>query len=133
MEPAFADTAYFLALWLDTDKHHQAAIKYTRDVDRAIVTSRWVLAEVGNALCKFPQRSRFGVFLERLEANKDVQILSADDDTFEQGATLYCSRSDKQWSLVDCTSFVVMSRLGLTDALTTDHHFEQAGFNALLR
>jgi predicted nucleic acid-binding protein len=121
MEPAFADTAYFLALWLDTDKHHQAAIKYTRDVDRAIVTSRWVLAEVGNALCKFPQRSRFGVFLERLEANKDVQILSADDDTFEQGATLYC------------TSFVVMSRLGLTDALTTDHHFEQAGFNALLR
>jgi hypothetical protein len=47
--------------------------------------------------------------------------------------TLYFQRRDKEWSLTDCISFTVMSDEGLTDALTGDHHFEQAGFTALLR
>jgi uncharacterized protein len=42
------------------------------------------------------------------------------------------SRRDKEWSLTDCISFVVMKERGLTEALTADHHFEQAGFKALL-
>ncbi len=40
---------------------------------------------------------------------------------------------DKEWGLVDCVSFVTMNQLGITEALTTDRHFEQAGFVALLR
>jgi predicted nucleic acid-binding protein len=44
----------------------------------------------------------------------------------------YESRPDKAWSLTDCISFVVMNQHGLTEALTGDHHFEQAGFTALL-
>ena len=43
------------------------------------------------------------------------------------------SRPDKEWSLVDCASFVVMQQRGLTEVLTTDHHFEQAGFVRLLK
>lgn len=49
------------------------------------------------------------------------------------GIRLYEQRRDKQWSLTDCISFVVMKREGLTEALTGDHHFEQAGFVALLK
>jgi predicted nucleic acid-binding protein len=45
---------------------------------------------------------------------------------------LYRNRADKNWSLTDCISFVVMKRKGITEALTGDHHFEQAGFKALL-
>jgi hypothetical protein len=51
----------------------------------------------------------------------------------DRGLTLFSRRPDKEWSLTDCTSFVVMQQERLTDALTTDHHFEQAGFRALLR
>jgi len=49
------------------------------------------------------------------------------------GLELYARRPDKSWSLTDCISFVVMTDRGLTEALTGDHHFEQAGFRALLR
>jgi len=51
----------------------------------------------------------------------------------DRGLALYISRPDKDWSLTDCISFVVMKERGLTGALTADHHFEQAGFVALLK
>ena len=46
---------------------------------------------------------------------------------------LYETRPDKAWSLTDCMSFIVMRDGGLTEALTADHHFEQAGFTVLLK
>lgn len=52
---------------------------------------------------------------------------------WRRGLGLYAARPDKAWSLTDCISFVVMTDRGLTEALTGDHHFEQAGFRALLR
>ena len=52
---------------------------------------------------------------------------------FEAGLRLYASRRDTEWSLTDCISFVVMKQHNLTEALTADHHFEQAGFIPLLR
>jgi len=58
--------------------------------------------------------------------------LSPSPELFDRGCELYTSRSDKEWSLTDCISFVVMKERGLTDALTPDRHFEQAGFKILL-
>jgi uncharacterized protein len=51
----------------------------------------------------------------------------------DAGIALYSQRTDKLWGITDCISFVVMQRHQITEALTTDHHFEQAGFIALLR
>lgn len=59
--------------------------------------------------------------------------MPANVEIFERGVELYHSRLDKQWSLTDCISFVVMSEEGIAEALTGDHHFEQAGFVALLK
>ena len=70
---------------------------------------------------------------QRLRGNPGVTIVPANTEVFEQGVELYSRRPDKSWSLTDCISFVVMQRYGLTDALTGDHHFEQAGFRVLLR
>jgi len=60
-------------------------------------------------------------------------VIPASSELFEAGLELYRSRADKQWSMTDCISFVVMRREGITDALTADRRFEQAGFHVLLR
>jgi predicted nucleic acid-binding protein len=49
------------------------------------------------------------------------------------GIAIYCQRNDKNWGIVDCISFIVMEERRITEALTTDIHFQQAGFRALLR
>jgi len=53
-----------------------------------------------------------------------VTILPLDDAVFERAIHLYGRRLDKQWSVIDCTSFVTMTDLGITQALMADHHFE---------
>jgi predicted nucleic acid-binding protein len=59
--------------------------------------------------------------------------LYPDAKTFDLGLSLFSRRTDKEWSLTDCISFAVMQQRNITDALTTDHHFKQAGYTALLR
>ena len=54
-------------------------------------------------------------------------------ELYRSAFDLFSQRTDKEWSLTDCISFVVMQQRGLTEALTSDGHFEQAGFKALLR
>ena len=62
-----------------------------------------------------------------------VEIVPTSEELYQRAFQLYQSRADKEWGLTDCVSFVVMQDRGLSDALTTDKHFEQAGFRALLR
>jgi len=62
-----------------------------------------------------------------------VEILANDEELFDKSFALFSNRDDKQWSLTDCMSFVVMENRGIRDALTPDDHFNQAGFNALMR
>lgn len=52
---------------------------------------------------------------------------------YQAGFDLFAARPDKAWSLTDCISFGVMRERGLSDALTADHHFEQAGFRAVFK
>jgi predicted nucleic acid-binding protein len=62
-----------------------------------------------------------------------VAIVASSRELFRRGFDLYADRPDKEWSLTDCISFVVMTDRRITDALTGDHHFEQAGFVAILK
>jgi len=128
----FADTSFFIAFLCEDDEDHVAAASIISDLGRNIVTTQWVVVEVGNFLCKGSRRSLFSLFVQRLRSNPHVSIRSADDSSFEAGLRLYVGRPDKDWSLTDCISFAAMSELKLHDALTTDHHFVQAGFKALL-
>ena len=65
-------------------------------------------------------------------ADPVFQLVRATSELIQRGNNLYCKRADKEWPLTDCISFVVMQDQGLSEALTADHHFEQAGFQALL-
>jgi predicted nucleic acid-binding protein len=99
----------------------------------AVVTTEFVLLEVGNFFCRGNGRAIFQTMIENLRIAEDIEIVPACADLFTKGFALFTSRPDKEWSLTDCISFVVMQERGLIEALTADHHFEQAGFVALLK
>jgi predicted nucleic acid-binding protein len=60
-------------------------------------------------------------------------VIGHDERLYDAGIELYRLRPDKDWSLTDCISFVVMAKRGISAALPADRHFEQAGFTALLK
>lgn len=132
MTAVFADTYYFLGLVSRRDKAHQRCVAFSQSSDRPVVTTTWVLLELGNALRRGHDRSVFSALIADIANDPDTTLVAADQVLFERAVELYRSRPDKEWSLTDCTSFVVMRERGLTDALTFDHHFVQAGFAALL-
>jgi predicted nucleic acid-binding protein len=133
MTAIFADTYYFLALMSREDAAHQRAVTLSQSLTAPIVTTAWVLTEVADALASPARRARFPILLRTLHADPKVTIIPPTQALFEQGIELYVKRPDKEWSLTDCISFVVMQDAGIYDALTGDHHFEQAGFRALLK
>ena len=96
-----------------------------------VLTTSWVLTELANALATPPNRRIFCQFETALRGRNDVVVVPPRRDAFDAGLELYRNRSDKEWSLTDCISFVVMQRQSITDALTGDRHFRQAGFNIL--
>lgn len=90
-----------------------------------------MLIEIGDALSAVnrPEAARF---IEICYRASYVRIVPLTGELLHRGFALYKARPDKEWGLTDCISFVVMEDHGLTEALTADHHFEQAGFRALL-
>lgn len=132
MKPVFADSYYYVALLNRHDAGHQQAVKLSQVSYMPAVTTDWVLTEVANATSRAEQRGGFQVLYQQLVADPALTIIPASRDLFLAGLDLFFQRDDKNWSLTDCISFVVMKSAGLTDALTSDHHFIQAGFNILM-
>jgi len=132
----FLDTSYAIALSSRSDESHQRARALAQKIvaERIpLVTSRAVLVEIGNALSKLRHRDAAARLLTAIETDPTVRVVPLSDDLYADGLALFGDRRDKEWSLTDCISFVLMDRLGVRDALTADHHFEQAGFTAMLR
>ncbi|MDX6612870.1 MAG: uncharacterized protein QOD75_2056 [Blastocatellia bacterium] len=77
-------------------------------------------------------RPAFVSLFDDLQTDPNMRIVDAEPGIFALGIERYRNRLDKDWSLTDCISFVVMESKGITEALTADHHFEQVGFKALL-
>lgn len=133
MKTVFADTHYFIAMLNPIDVAHGRAMAFTHDFRGQYVTTREVLVELADGLSGVASRLAAGQFIEDIRNNKAMRIIWSDEALFDDGYALYLARPDKEWSLTDCISFVVMTREGITEALTGDHHFEQAGFVALLK
>ncbi len=134
MNPLFADAFFFIAILNKSDRAHKRAEAYLfPQLTRPLLTTAWVLIEVADGLAQPHQRFAVVRLLTALRSYPGVEIIPPDPALFERGFELYSQRPDKGWSLTDCISFIVMSDCGLTDAPTGDHHFEQAGFRALLR
>jgi hypothetical protein len=132
----FLDSAYAIALAVVDDEHHDAALALARRLrsGRARLYTTWaVLLEIGSGLSKLRYRQAAAAIFDSVAHDPSVEVVPLTSSLMAQGQTLFRDRPDKEWSLADCISFVIMSENGLVDALTTDEHFEQAGFRALLR
>jgi uncharacterized protein len=135
MSTTLVDTAAWIALVNTRDELHDRAIDVMAELRRnnvALVTTEFVLVEVANAFCASAWRAKAVKLIDGLRSVPNLKIIEADSSLLSEGWRLYCSRLDKEWSLTDCVSFAVMQEAQINQAFTSDHHFEQAGFNKLL-
>lgn len=135
MASYFADTSFWIALSRKRDQYHSRAIAWHAAVIRSgsrILTTEAVLWEWLNALASSTTRATAAEGYCRVQADRRVEVVPFDPELNRAAVDLYRIRGDKDWSLTDCLSVVVMERRGLAEAPTTDHHFEQAGMKALM-
>ncbi len=133
MRTVFADSYFFLALLNVRDEAHARAVEACRRTDQVIITTGWVITEVADGLARVLNRSTIIEFLQALKNDPEVEIILPSRELFEMGLELYSKFGDKGWTLTDCISFVAMKEEGISEALTGDPHFEQAGFSILLK
>jgi predicted nucleic acid-binding protein len=133
MKVVFADAFYFVARLNRRDQHHERVLKFSRSFRASLLTSDWVLMEVADALAESESRARVRDFILHLRQSAACSIVPASRDLLDRALSLYHQHADKEWTLTDCVSFVIMRDQDVTDALTGDRHFEQAGFAALLK
>jgi uncharacterized protein len=136
MNAIFADTGYWIALFNPRDDLHAKALTVARVTQgHLIVTSQLILTEFLNYYASLGQsfRQQAVQVVRSLQQATEVEIVPQTDDQFQAALTLYSQRPDKEWSLVDCASFLIMQERNLREALAHDEHFQQAGFVPLLR
>lgn len=132
MRRVFADTSFYQALLNPRDHGHDIALGYSQEFRGDLFTSEYVLFELGSLMSRTAHRPLFLELVASLEAAPRVHVIPASQALYKAGLQLFASRLDKDWSLTDCVSFVVMQHHGITEALAFDRHFEQAGFEILL-
>ena len=127
----FVDTSFVISLINDRDQYYNQAqtLSYKFENSRLITTDA-VLLEIGNALAKVFRKEAIEV-IRVLRSGKNTEVIEIDARLFEKGFEIYEKYDDKEWGLVDCISFVAMWERGITEVLTFDSDFEQAGFTIL--
>ena len=136
MKPIFLDASGLIAVANTDDQWHEHAEAVWRDLigqKAPLVTTSLVLFELGDGLARVGQRSLAVELYDRLRYSPLVQSVFIGPEQTTAAWDLFRNRPDKTWGVTDCASFVVMNELGIEEALTVDHHFEQAGFRRLIR
>lgn len=132
MTRVFADTSFYQALLNPHDRWHGPALQFSERYSDAIVTTEYILVELGALMSRGFSRELFVEFVERVQADSNTAIITASTEHFSNGFRLFAKRRDKDWSLTDCISFAVMEHMRIRDAVSCDKHFEQAGYRQLL-
>ena len=129
----FIDTLFVIALINRRDQYHHQALELSEQFEgHPLLVTDAVLLEIGNALARSYKQEAVEI-IEQFVAAEEVEVVHLTPRLFEQGFALYKTHQDKAWGLVDCISFIVMREVGVSQALTFDQHFVQAGFQALMR
>lgn len=129
----FVDASYLIAVLSPRDELSNRAQAWSAAIDEPLLTTEYVLWELVNSLSDPLDRPKAHAAISEIRSSASWELVYAAPPLLDQGLSLHQMRDDKHWSLTDCISFVLMSQRGIERALTFDHHFEQAGFEALLR
>ena len=127
------DTGYLIALVEPRDELHERAIRWTQTIHEPLVLTSEVAVETLNYFSATGKRVASHDALRRLRGVPNFEFAYVDQRLFDAGLNFHSERPDQNWSLTDCISFVLMQERGIRQALAHDHHFEQAGFIALLK
>jgi uncharacterized protein len=131
----FVDTGYLIALFSPKDAYHSQALALQAQVQRErrrLLTTEAVVFEVGAAFSRVAYRSVGQAIMHTLIHDAQIETVPIAPALRDKAFALFSQHQDKDWSLCDCASFELMRERGVTQALSTDHHFSQAGFTALL-
>lgn len=132
VEQILVDTAFVLALINERDQFHDRAQELA-DVfaGQSLLITDAVSLEIGNAMARGFKQQAIAIINDFIVSD-EVEVFYYSAQIFGEAFALYKKYKDKEWSLVDCISFIVMRERGIKQALTFDHHFEQAGFTAIM-
>jgi len=136
MKNIFLDTSYFIAILDRKDKNHEFAKSVAKNLKPCVfITSQIVLTEFLNYFSGRGKilRDNAMQLIEDLKSDKLVTIIPQTSRLFNKAVELYKGRSDKRYSLTDCSSMIILRSENIQEVLTTDKHFNQEGFCALLR
>jgi uncharacterized protein len=131
----YVDASGWIALVNRRDAaHHQATHLYRQHLVQGghFITTSAVLLEMGNWLSPAHLRQLALDLMDRIGRSTLVEVEHITLELYSKGWELFRNRPDKDWGVIDCISFVVMTERGIGSAMTGDHHFEQAGFIKLL-
>jgi uncharacterized protein len=133
----FVDSSFFIALINTSDKDHSIA----KDVYKKVIKEKWkifitdnVIIELGDYFSKLRWREiGRNWIISILDEKETFNVISLDKTIFIESLILFMKHKDKEWGLTDCISFVTMKKHKISEVLTFDHHFEQAGFTNLIK
>lgn len=134
-DAVFLDTNGWLALLNASDVlHSTASAVWNGLLDRgySVLLTDWIVAETGNGLARTRARGAFYAATRLMLSSPRAQVITISEGLRDEALELYFDRDDKSWGLVDCASFLIMKAEGISEALTNDRHFAQAGFTCLL-
>lgn len=126
------DTSGLMCLFDMRDHRHPSAVRHF-DSNQTRLTHNYVLAEfIALSIARRAPLNDALRFVEAISLGSETELIWISRELHYRAMHLLMARSDKKWSLCDAASFVIMGDRGITDSLTTDHHFDQAGFVRLL-
>jgi uncharacterized protein len=134
-QTVFLDTSFVIALENKDDPYHARAKALDDELLRqdAVLLFHWgILIEIADGYARLARRAKGLQLLAKLTSESGYELLPITESLLQEGLHLYRARVDKEWGLTDCISFALMKQRGVTEALSADIHFRQAGFKALL-
>ncbi len=135
-DSVFVDSFAWIAAINKSDNYHKKSLKLFEELLKKqikIFTTNYIIVETINSLSKTEFRKTVIEFVSKLEKSPSVQIVEITKEIFNNAWTLYQQRMDKDWGITDCTSFEVMKMFSISKAFTNDKHFEQAGYELLIK
>lgn len=136
MKTIFVDTAALIALGNKQDSFHHAASQKQQELVKNkthFISSDFVIAEFCNAFSRVKFRATAVQMVNSIYQSKAWTVISINDDLMSKSLALFTQMQDKEWGLVDCSSMIIARENKIDCVFTADKHFEQAGFEILLK